>query len=191
MQSVVRRFQFGIFASLLTVLASSAFAFDAPCMAGNQVMPLNNQQVILWKFNPAVKSGWTSRANVTGVVLSVLPDHSGHNHFIIQIGPRPVQDTIEVIYSQDFGDLPTIQNGMQIHACGDFIKSTQPNGGYPASPAGAIVHWVHVNSRGGGHENGYLTVDNVMYGIGPDQGQRPNQGQRPDNRHQSGNWHHR
>jgi hypothetical protein len=92
---------------------------------------------------------------------------------MIQIGPRPVQDTIEVIYSQDFGQLPTIQPGMQVHACGDFIKATQPNNGFPASPAGAIVHWVHVNSRGGGHENGYLMIDNVMYGIGPDQGYRP------------------
>lgn len=185
MHSLFRHFQFGILASLLTVFASSALAFNDTCMNRNEVMPLNNQQVLQWKFNSGIKSGWQARANVTGIVLSVLPDHSGHDHFIIQIGPRPVQDTIEVIYSQDFGDLPTIQAGMQIHACGDFIKSTQPNGGYPASPAGAIVHWVHANTRGGGHENGYVAVDNVMYGIGPDRGARP------EPRHQGGDWHNK
>jgi hypothetical protein len=176
MQSLLNRFQLGILVSFLTLIASSASAYNSACMAGNQVMPLNNQQVLAWKFSPNVRSGFTSRANVEGVVLGNFPDHSGHNHFMIQIGPRPVQDTLEVIYSQDFGDLPTIQQGMHVHACGDFIKATQPNGNFPASPAGAIVHWVHVNSRGGSHENGFLAIDNVMYGVGPDRGSY--QGQR-------------
>ncbi|MFL5814162.1 MAG: hypothetical protein ACJ763_11345 [Bdellovibrionia bacterium] len=173
MQSIFHRVQFGILAALLTVFASPALALNTACMAGNQVMPINNQQVIAWKLNPGVRSGFLARANVEGVVLGIFPDHSGHNHFIIQIGPNPRTDVLEVVYSQDFGDLPPIQKGMQAHACGDFIKSTEQNGGFAPSPAGAIVHWVHLNSRGGSHENGYLILDNVMYGIGPDRGTGP------------------
>jgi hypothetical protein len=192
MRSLFRVAQFGILGSLLTVLTATAFASDSACMAGNQVMPLNNQQVLAWKFNPSVPSGMKSRANVTGVVLGIFPDRNGHNHFIIQIGPRPVQDTLEVVYNNDFGDLPTIQQGMQVHACGDFIKSTQQNGPYPPSPAGAIVHWVHQNPNGNGHENGYLTIDNVMYGNGPDRGHAPQFGgnRRQGDRRQNNGWHH-
>jgi hypothetical protein len=173
MQSLFRLAQFGLFASLLTVFAAPASALNLACMAKNQVMPINNQQVIAWKTNASVPSGYQSRANVEGVVLGIFPDHSGHNHFIIQIGPNPRTDVLEVVYSQDFGDLPPIQKGMQAHACGDFIKSTEQNGNFAPSPAGAIVHWVHLNTRGGAHENGYLVLDNVMYGIGPDKGTGP------------------
>lgn len=180
MQKLLGRLGFAI---LSTLLATSAFAADAPCMAGNQVMPLNNQQVLLWKANPSVPNAFKSRANVTGLVLGIIPDRNGHDHFIIQIGPNVRTDVLEVVYNQDFGALPPIQKGMQIHACGDFIKSIAQTGPYPPSPAGAIVHWLHQNPNGNGHEHGYLTIDNVMYGIGPDQGHRP------DYRHQGGDWH--
>jgi hypothetical protein len=175
MESLLRIFGFG---SLLTVLTSSAFAYDMACMDRNQAMPLNNQQVISWKTNPAVPNAYKARANVTGVVLGIFPDRNGHDHFVIQIGPNPRIDVLEVVYNSDFGDLPTIQKGMQVHACGDFIKSIAQTGPYPPSPAGAIVHWVHQNTNGGSHEHGYLTIDNVTYGIGPDRGRRPYPGQR-------------
>jgi hypothetical protein len=165
----MRSIRLGFLLALVSsTIAASAFAFDAPCMTGNQVMNYNNQQVIAWKENNQVPSGWKSRANVNGVVLGIFPDRNGHDHFIIQIGPNQSTDTLEVVYNNDFGDLPTIQPGMQIHACGDFIKSTAQNGPYPPSPAGAIVHWVHQNPNRNGHENGYLVIDNVTYGIGPD-----------------------
>jgi hypothetical protein len=161
----------------LSVLATSAFAFNSACMAGRQVMPINNQQVIAWKTNPSFPNAFKARANVEGVVWGILKDRNGHDHFIIQIGPNSSTDMLEVVYNQDFGGLPAIQKGMQVHACGDFIKSIAQTGPYPPSPAGAIVHWVHINPNGGGHEHGYLAIDNVMYGIQPDQS-RPNPGQR-------------
>jgi hypothetical protein len=165
-------------AGFLSVLATPVFAFNSACMDRNQVMPVNNQQVIAWKVSPSFPNAFKARANVEGVVLGIFPDRNGHDHFIIQIGPNPRTDVLEVVYNNDFGALPTIQKGQQVHACGDFIKSIAQTGPYPPSPAGAIVHWVHQNPNGGGHEHGYLTIDNVMYGIGPDQGHRPDQGQR-------------
>lgn len=170
------------FAILSSFLATTTFAADAACMNRNEVMPLNNQQVLQWKANPSVPNAFKARANVTGLVYGIIPDRNGHDHFIIQIGPNVRTDMLEVVYNQDFGALPPIQKGMQIHACGDFIKSIAQTGPYPPSPAGAIVHWVHQNPNGNGHEHGYLTIDNVVYGNGPDQGHRP------DYRHQGANW---
>ncbi len=174
------RLLLGVFGvvGFVTVLASSVMASDMACMDRNQVMPLNNQQVLMWKANPQVPNAFKSRANVTGIVLGIFPDRNGHDHFIIQIGPNVRTDVLEVVYNNDFGSLPPVQKGMQVHACGDFIKSVAQTGPYPPSPAGAIVHWVHQNPNGTSHEHGYLTLDNVMYGIGPDQGHRPGQDQR-------------
>jgi hypothetical protein len=178
MQSFLRYVGFWGLGGFLAVFSSSAFAYDAACMDRNLVLPINNQQVVSWKLNRAVPNGWKGRANVEGIVLGVFPDRNDHDHFVIQIGPNPNVDVIEVVYNSDFGALPNIQRGMRVHACGDYIKSVAQNGPYPPSPAGAIVHWVHQNPNGNGHEHGYLTIDNVMYGIGPDQGRGNPQGQR-------------
>jgi hypothetical protein len=97
-------------------------------------------------------------------VSSILPDRNGHAHFVIQIGKR-ADDTIEVIYNEDFGKMPTPKVGATVQACGDYITSTAQSGPYPASPEGAIIHWVHMNPRGKGHDAGFTIVDGVLYGM--------------------------
>ena len=62
------------------------------------------------------------------------------------------------------GAIPKIQKGMSVEACGDYITSTQTTAQYPASPDGAILHWIHKNPKPGGHASGYVEVDNVIYG---------------------------
>jgi len=42
---------------------------------------------------------------------------------------------------------------MTVEACGEFIKSTAPAGGYPASPLGADAH-----------ASGYLVIDGQLCG---------------------------
>ena len=75
----------------------------------------------------------------------------------------PAATTVEVIYNEAFGQMPTLNPGAIIEACGDFITAKSQSGPYPASPDGAIVHWVHKapNAR---HESGYVVVDGVVCG---------------------------
>lgn len=156
-----------IYSTVLTVVlvgSASVAALAAPpaCMDGQRPLSLNNRQVVEWKRS--VPNQWKSRGFVEGLVLAARPDHSGHDHFILQIGPDARRDVVEIVYNQEFGALPPIQPRMQVIACGDFINSKAPAGHYPASPAGAIIHWVHFNPRNHGHEHGFLMIDGVLYG---------------------------
>ena len=53
---------------------------------------------------------------------------------------------------------------MSIEACGDYITSTAQSGPYPPSPDGAILHWVHMNPAGRGHDAGFLAINGTLYG---------------------------
>ncbi|MGZ3726986.1 MAG: DUF3465 domain-containing protein [Pseudobdellovibrio sp.] len=154
---------FVLAALLVSLSAHIAFADDAeiPCMAHGQEMGLNNDQVLNWKTS--TQNQFKSRANVKGPVVKVLPDATGHDHFIIQLGPKPT-DVIEVIYNQDFGATPPVQVGEEIQACGDYITSNAPSGGYQASPAGAIVHWVHLSPDPQRHDSGFLVIKGQICG---------------------------
>ncbi|MDR3608613.1 MAG: DUF3465 domain-containing protein [Oligoflexia bacterium] len=145
------------------LIASAAFADTAPdCYDRNgHVMAVDDGQVL--QLKQSEPNGWRGRGNVDGTVIQVEPDHSGHNHFIVQIGPNAQTDIIEIIYNYDFGDLPAVQVGMEIQACGDFIESTAQNGPYPPSPAGAILHWVHVDPAHR-HPDGFVMINGAVYG---------------------------
>jgi len=87
-------------------------------------------------------------------------------HVKVKIG-NGSRDTIEVVYNNAFGALPRIQAGMITEVCGDYITARAKAGPYPPSPEGAIIHWVHINSRGGEHEDGFFRIDGVVYGNRP------------------------
>lgn len=150
---------------LFSVALSISAAFGAdqipPCMVKTQVLPVNNEQVLQWKTT--TDNQFTARGHVVGSVTQVFPDRNHHNHFEIKIGKNS-SDVIEVVYSQDFGSLPNIVPGMNIEACGDYITSSGPTPAYPASPSGALVHWVHRSN--GKHENGYVVINGKLYGYG-------------------------
>jgi hypothetical protein len=78
------------------------------------------------------------------------------------LGPAP-DDTIELVYNDSFGELPELRLGMDVEACGDYITSYAPSGPYPASPDGALVHWVHHNPHGS-HPDGYVVIDGKVFG---------------------------
>jgi hypothetical protein len=117
-----------------------------------------NDQVLKWKVSTA--NAFLARARIQGTVDQVFPDHSGHRHFSLKIGPQ-TNDHIEVIYNLSFGQLPTPTIGMTAEACGDYITSIAQTGGYPASPDGAIIHWVHRSPSG--HEPGYVILNGLKY----------------------------
>ena len=132
-----------------------------PCMNQGQVLPVMNEQALQWRETQA--SGFKTRALISGTVDEVFPDQTGHRHFSLKVGPNP-GDHIEVIYNESFGAMPLPQTGEEAQACGDYIVATQQNGGYAASPDGALVHWVHKNTDHSSHDNGYVVLNGVVYG---------------------------
>jgi hypothetical protein len=129
-------------------------------------LPINNDQVLGWK-RQAVNQD-LHRGHVQGSVVRVYPDRNGHEHFAIQVGPSN-SDTIEVIYNQDFGAVPDVKVGMPVEACGDYITSVGPSPGpngqvYPASPDGALIHWVHMAPSSSGHHSGFLMINGTLTG---------------------------
>ncbi len=131
------------------------------CLAGGQELLVNNTAVLQWKNNS--KNQYRNRAHIQGTLAKVYPDHSGHHHFEIQIGGNQ-NDLIEVIYNEQFGPVPAAAIGAQIEACGDYITSNAPAGHFPASPDGAIVHWVHKSPNLQSHDSGFIVVNGVVCG---------------------------
>ena len=133
------------------------------CMSHGTAISIDNQQVIDWKTSTA--NAFLARSHVSGTINKLFPDRNGHNHFEIEIGPAPT-DRLEVVYSIAFGPLQPLEVGMMIEACGDYITSTAQTGSYPPSPSGAIIHWIHKNPSGHGHDSGFIVVNGVLGGQG-------------------------
>jgi hypothetical protein len=128
-----------------------------------QALPIDNARVLTLKA--VTPNQFLERARVEGRVVRILGSRPSHAHFEIQIGPRP-QDTLEVVFNLDFGR-PQPKVGDDVEACGDYITSNAPTPRYQPSPSGAIIHWVHENSRGGAHPDGYIVMnDRFMHGFG-------------------------
>jgi hypothetical protein len=138
---------------------SAYSAADTTCLDHKKPLDVMNDQVIKWKSTTA--NAFLARARIQGTVDQVFPDHAGHRHFSLKIGPNP-NDHIEVIYNLSFGKLPVAVIGMTSEACGDYITSIAQTGSYPPSPDGGIIHWVHKSPRGS-HESGYVILNGVKY----------------------------
>jgi hypothetical protein len=132
-----------------------------PCLRESINLPINNKQILNWKIN--TPNQFHERGHILGKIQNIIPDKTGHQHIEVRIGPNE-DDTIEVIYNNDFGSTPKPYIGMKIEACGDYITANAKSGNYPASPDGAILHWVHINPHHGGHPSGFLIMDNVLCG---------------------------
>ena len=144
-------------------------ALSCPDSRGG-ALQVNNNQVLGWKFN--TRNTFLERGNVVGTIVAILPSVPSHIRFVIQIGkhysPKNLcaSDTVEIIYNREFGevDAKDLYLGANVQACGDYITSNAPNGRYNASPACALVHWVHINPKQGPHAHGYLRVNGNIYG---------------------------
>ena len=146
---------------ILFFLSAGASAQQMECLAGGQGLGINNAAVLQWKVS--TNNQYRNRGHILGNLVKAYPDHSGHHHFEVQIGSKPT-DTIEVIYNEEFGAVPSVQPGAKVEACGDYITSNAQAGGYPASPDGAIVHWVHQSPDPARHDSGFLEIDGELYG---------------------------
>ena len=149
------------FVLLLSRAGFSADTTIPDCLAGGLPLANNNVQVLQWKTS--TNNQYRNRGHVTGTIEQVYPNKNGHAHFEIQMG-ETATDNLEVIYNESFGALPELKVGMNIEACGDYITSTAQSGPYPASPTGAIIHWIHRSPDLKKHDSGYLAIDGALYG---------------------------
>jgi len=169
------------FLAFLVLFSGTGWTADRipPCFSGRNILLIDNDQVIRWKNN--TQNQFEQRAHVAGNVVRIFPDRNGHDHFEIQIGRNP-DDVLEVVYNQNFGSIPSVRLGMEVEACGDYITSIAQSGPYPPSPSGAIIHWVHFNTRGGGHDDGFVAIDGYLYGDMAPRAQPNNNGARGNRR---------
>lgn len=158
---------------LVSIFAAvSSFAADAvpECFAKKTVLPVNNEQVLQFKDRQPNQA--LTRGNILGTLTRIFPDKNGHTHFEINIGNQS-DDVVEVIFNDDFGPINMeLKPGMRVQACGDFINSSKPAKQYPASPSGAIIHWLHLNPKNQGHEHGFLWIDGRLFGYDWDTARR-------------------
>jgi hypothetical protein len=151
----------GYFGFAALLFSYSAFAdlpaAPSPDCAG--ALAVNNAQVLQWKNT--TQNEYHDRGHVSGTVGRVYPDQTGHHHFQLQIGSG-ASDTVEIVYNEDFATTPDIRGGMNVEACGDYITANSSSGGYPPSPDGALLHWVH-RSNSPKHPSGYLVIDGKLY----------------------------
>ncbi len=153
--------------SLSFLVAEKSLGFsensaNIPACLNDQRQPiaLDNQVVIQMKVS--TPNSYRTRALVSGMVTKIYDDHSGHRHFALQIGPLPT-NTLEVIYNEEFGRFPAFGVGSKVVACGDYITANK-NTQYPASPDGAIIHWVHKAPSPDRHPSGYLVINGILTG---------------------------
>ncbi len=145
-----------VFVTILSVVSKANV--DESCLDHGKLLNVINEQVLNWK--KTTTNAFMARARIQGVVDQNFPDHSGHRHFSLRIGPLAT-DHIEVIYNLTFGNLPTPKIGDIAEACGDYITSIAKTGGFPPSPDGAIIHWVHRSPSG--HDPGYVILNGIKF----------------------------
>lgn len=143
-------------------ISSSEFPSEMTCFTNKQVLEINNSEVLNWKSK--TQNQYQNRGHIKGVLLYTYPDKNGHDHYQVQIGDNN-SDTIEVIYNQSFGAIPEVSNGATFEACGDYITSNRETQRYPASPDGAILHWVHKSLKEKSHDSGFLIINGIVYGL--------------------------
>jgi hypothetical protein len=135
-----------------------------PCRAHGQTLQLNNEQVLDWRNS--TPNQFRNRGLVSGPVTRIFLDagDGDHVHFEIQIGPEK-DDVIEVVFNSEFGNLPDqIELDMPVTACGDYITSNAPTKQYPASPSGALIHWLHFDPDNH-HDDGWMVIGGKVYGM--------------------------
>ncbi len=146
---------------LSSAQAGEAYGLLPSCKGPQGELSLDDARVV--KLKHSTPNQYLDRAHVAGPIRQVYAERSGHSHFSIEIDGR-TGERIEVVYNTSFGGLPGLRVGMQVEACGDYITSSAATDKYPASPDGAIVHWVHRASAGSRHPEGWVAIDGKVFG---------------------------
>jgi hypothetical protein len=139
------------------------------CLVSRNVpMTVNNEEIVRWKDSQP--NQFRERGLITGRFVTFLVNKTSHLHIDVELDTPPIDprdkfsNHLEVIYNREFGDVTNIKPGDRVAACGDFITATKQSGPYPPSPVGAIIHWVHKSNNTRKHADGFLMINNEVYG---------------------------
>jgi hypothetical protein len=123
----------------------------------DKVLTENHQAINLRDF---MENGFKTRALLEGTLIRVLANSQGHTHLEVDLDNdfQTSDDRIEVIYNNEYGELPEVKNGDHLIACGDFILDTY-------SPFKAIIHWLHKSPNIRKHNDGFLAINNIVFGL--------------------------
>lgn len=181
----------GLLVALIPAVAGATDSIPH-CYFKGADLPVDNARVVDLERN--TPNQYKTQGHVRGLLTEVYADHTNHKHFAIEFEGIPGAG-IEVVYNETFGRLPRLSPGMLVEACGEYITANKPAGHYPASPMGAIIHWVHINPNQGfdAHPSGFVMLDGVLYGQDATRADhsrgRGNGGRHPGGRRQGGRNH--
>lgn len=146
-----------LFLTLFILIPTFSFALPN-CMDKKEILKVDNHAVLNYK--EFMEKGFKVRALVSGVIVSEIENRQGHTHLEIDLDQdlKTTDDRIEAVFSNQYGQLPTIAGGERTILCGDFIVD-------PYSPQKAIIHWLHQSPSVKKHDHGYMTVNDVIYGL--------------------------
>lgn len=145
------------FMALIT-LKESAFAGIPACYINKDKVLVDNHQAL--NLRDYMENGFKTRALLLGTLVSILENRQGHTHLEIDLDEdfQTSDDRIEVIYNNEYGKLLEIKRGDRLIACGDFIIDA-------ASPYKAIIHWLHKSPNIKRHNDGFLAINNLVFGL--------------------------
>lgn len=141
----------------LAIIPQIVFAAPA-CKDKKETLQIDNNAVL--KYRDFMEKGFKVRALVSGIIVKEIENRQGHTHLEIDLDKdlNTTDDRIEAVFSNQYGTLPTIAGGEQTLICGDFIVD-------PFSPNKAIIHWLHSSPSVKKHDHGFMTINDVIYGI--------------------------
>ncbi len=138
-------------------LTEVTFARIPVCYNNKDKVLIDNHQAL--SLRDFMENGFKTRALLEGTLVSVLENKQGHTHLEIDLDndSQTLDDRIEVIYNNEYGDLPDLKKGDRLIACGDFILDAY-------SPYKAIIHWLHKSLNVKKHNDGFLVINNIVFG---------------------------
>lgn len=146
-----------IFLILAAFTLGNTYASIPSCMNKKVRLDIDNHQVI--NLRDFMEQGFKTRALVEGSLVVMMENRQGHTHLEIDLDQNlaTFDDRLEVIYNNNYGDLPNVQEGDKIIACGDFIVDKH-------SPHKAVIHWLHKSPNPKSHDHGFLAINGIIFG---------------------------
>lgn len=147
--------------TLFIILAVTTYSSWAQtCFDKKNILELNESQLLTYR--EMTEHGFKARGHVEAIVVEQTENRQGHLHFIADLDEdlKTLDDRLEIIYNQQYGEIDQVLPGQKFRACGDFIVDQY-------SPTKAVLHWLHgnPNKKKNKHEDGFLIIEGKAFGL--------------------------
>jgi hypothetical protein len=146
-----------LYTALLCLCQSLAFG-NISCLDGKETLQIDNNKAVNIKLFQ--EHGFKTRAYLKGFAIKETENRQGHTHIEVDLNlsSEDNDDQIELIFNNQYGDLPDIKGGEEVIMCGDYIVDHY-------SKNKAVIHWVHKSPNQKKHNHGFIIINNVVYGL--------------------------